>query len=83
MKEIKINFEDFNSPRELHEYLAEELCFPFYYGKNLDALYDCLTDLPEPLFVRLEGSAAFSKGFRRVFASAAGKKLVVSERYNG
>lgn len=28
-----------------HVYLQEKLNLPEYYGKNLDALYDCLTDL--------------------------------------
>ena len=31
----------------LHASLAEQFCFPDYYGRNLDALFDCLTDLPE------------------------------------
>lgn len=30
-----------------HTRIARILDFPDYYGKNLDALYDCLTDLPE------------------------------------
>lgn len=30
---------------EAHGYLAKALGFPEYYGKNLDALYDCLTDM--------------------------------------
>lgn len=28
-----------------HDYLKEALNFPDYYGKNLDALYDCLTEI--------------------------------------
>lgn len=28
-----------------HDYLKKALNFPDYYGKNLDALYDCLTDI--------------------------------------
>lgn len=28
-----------------HGYLAEVFGFPPYYGRNLDALYDCLTEL--------------------------------------
>ncbi len=28
-----------------HDYLAEVFNFPDYYGKNLDALYDCLTEI--------------------------------------
>ncbi|MDD6345358.1 MAG: barstar family protein [Oscillospiraceae bacterium] len=33
------------SPEELHEELAQKLGFPEYYGKNLDALYDCLSEM--------------------------------------
>lgn len=33
------------SREQLHRAFAEALAFPDYYGKNLDALYDCLTDL--------------------------------------
>lgn len=28
-----------------HDYLMEVLGLPDYYGKNLDALYDCLTEM--------------------------------------
>ena len=47
MQTIVIRGNKFETIREVHEYLADELCFPDYYGKNLDALYDVLTDLPE------------------------------------
>lgn len=30
---------------EGHDYLMEAFDFPDYYGKNLDALYDCLTEI--------------------------------------
>ena len=29
-----------------HARLKETLSFPVWYGGNLDAMYDCLTDLP-------------------------------------
>ena len=29
---------------ELHDALARELALPAWYGRNLDALYDCLTE---------------------------------------
>lgn len=31
--------------RDGHDYLMEALNLPYYYGKNLDALYDCLTEM--------------------------------------
>lgn len=33
--------------QELHERIAGALNFPDWYGYNLDALMDCLTDLDE------------------------------------
>ncbi len=39
---------------EAHTYLAEALDLPEYYGRNLDALYDCLTELG-PTELTLEG----------------------------
>ena len=33
--------------RSGHDYLKELFDFPDYYGKNLDALYDCLGDLSD------------------------------------
>jgi len=34
-----------NEREGAHEYLAEVFSFPAYYGKNLDALFDCLGEM--------------------------------------
>ena len=34
-----------NERKEAHEYLKEVFSFPEYYGKNLDALFDCLGEM--------------------------------------
>ena len=36
----------------LHDRLADSLGFPQWYGRNLDALYDCLTDIGEETEIR-------------------------------
>lgn len=39
--------------RKLHDTLAGSLKLPDWYGRNLDALYDCLSDLQEEAEIRL------------------------------
>lgn len=34
-----------NTRENAHSHLQEQLGLPDYYGRNLDALYDCLTDM--------------------------------------
>ena len=41
-----------------HSHLAERLDLPTYYGRNLDALYDVLTDIGEDTQIILEDPAA-------------------------
>ena len=47
MKEIMIHCDQIASLAEIHDILARELDFPQWYGRNLDALHDCLTSLCE------------------------------------
>ena len=57
---IIINCENLLNREQAHEYLAKILDFPDYYGKNLDALFDCLTELSDCTIV-LMGEEALSK----------------------
>ena len=41
----KIHFTKISSFSDLHELLKESLDLPYYYGENLDALYDCLREI--------------------------------------
>lgn len=61
------------SAKELHQLLAQALPFPDWYGSNLDALYDCLTELEEPTHVILRNwttAEPFIWGFHRAMADA-------------
>lgn len=51
-----------------HDYLKEALALPDYYGKNLDALYDCLTELDETEIQFVNLDAAGDSYFSRVLS---------------
>ena len=48
MKRLKVNGKEIAEKSALHRLVASQLGFPDWYGNNLDALYDCLTDISEP-----------------------------------
>ena len=66
------------SREEAHEYIASELNFPEYYGKNLDALEDCLGDMPEDTHIEIlfkekavENMGRYAEKIFRVFERVA------------
>jgi len=48
MKTIVIDGNEMRTREVAHVYLARRLSLPDHYGKNLDALYDCLNEISEP-----------------------------------
>ena len=55
-----------------HAYLQQQLALPAYYGRNLDALYDCLTELPptEIYMENLDEAGIFYPVIKHVMHSA-------------
>ena len=43
--QIRLAPENFKTRETAHTYLKEILHLPDYYGRNLDALYDCLCEI--------------------------------------
>lgn len=53
MAEITLDGMEIQSMEEVHDLFARGLDLPEWYGRNLDALFDCLTDAHELVTVRL------------------------------
>ena len=80
MKYVFLDGEKIISNADLHECFAAALDFPEYYGKNLDALHDALTDITEPVTVIAVNTAALEehltrrKGFLRLMEDLTEEK---------
>lgn len=68
-----------------HDYLAKELELPDYYGHNLDALFDCLTEMVNTTIElknvdKMDAMGDYSKAMIAVFEEAdkANESLKVS-----
>ncbi len=70
MKTITLDCAGLENAQALHEALAEALQFPEWYGKNLDALYDCLAAIHEETQLTVLRLPAFASGFRVVLQDA-------------
>ncbi len=74
MNKYLINCEKIDSREEMHTALSNALSFPDWYGRNLDALYDMLTDIGEETLIQLVDWSSlgdFAMGFANVMAQAA------------
>ncbi len=61
MEIILLDGRRMTSRPEAHTYLAEALRFPSYYGRNLDALADCLSELGPEITVILSDADALRR----------------------
>lgn len=76
MNRIQLSAAQWHSEKDVHDALAKALAFPDYYGRNLDALHDCLTSLDDTQLVIEDCAAAGERiekwpGFLAVFFDSA------------
>ena len=74
---VFIDGKKINSKQQLHTYFADEMNFPEWYGKNLDALYDCVTDITEETEIEIinrpalhEHLGKYAKAFEKMLRDA-------------
>ena len=74
IKNIRIDFTAIAGITDAHLRIAEALQFPDHYGKNLDALFDCLAEICNPVAVTLcrprqlrehDAARVFGRGSRK------------------
>ena len=76
---VLCDFARLQTAEAVYDHLEKELSFPAYFGRNLDALHDCLTDVGTPTRLVLTGTdSPCGQHFLRVFRDAARKNRNLS-----
>ena len=80
MQQCEINGAEIHSRAGLHDVLSRTLQLPAWYGRNLDALHDCLTDISTDTILYIThpdalrtGLDAYAEIFLQVLTDAAGE----------
>lgn len=78
MHEVRLDGRHMMTREDAHDILARKLDFPAYYGRNLDALADSLSEINVPMLITLshaddmiEGLGAYGETLVSVLADAA------------
>ena len=58
MKRVSLDAKKMVEKEKMHEYFAKKFDLPEHYGKNLDALFDCLCEINEPTLIKLKNENA-------------------------
>ena len=82
MRVVLLNGYQIRDRRELHTHLARVLELPDWYGANLDALLDCLTNPCLPTVLQILGMDALTSALGEDYADALCRVLVRAHREN-
>ena len=64
MKIVILDAKKMLEKEKMHEYFAKKFDLPEYYGKNLDALFDCLCEINEPTLIKLKNEDALEASIK-------------------
>ena len=68
MKSVSLDAKKMVEKEKMHEYLAKKFDLPEHYGRNLDALFDCLCEINEPTLIKLKNENALDEGKKESLA---------------
>ncbi len=85
MDRFILDAKEMTSVEMAHKYIAQMMSFPDYYGENLDALWDMLSEICEPTEIVLQGYELLKKQLGKdaeelvqVFVNAQGENEEVT-----
>ncbi|WP_103605136.1 barstar family protein [Campylobacter concisus] len=64
MKSVILDAKKMLEKENMHEYFAKKFDLPEYYGKNLDALFDCLCEINEPTLIKIKNENALDSAIK-------------------
>ena len=81
MKRVIVNCKRVKDSADLYNLFEKKLRAPEYFGRNLDALHDCLTDVFEDVSIVLDDPEALKENLGECFSRLT-EVLTVSAQEN-
>ena len=83
----RVDFREVKYYMEIHEVLKRDLDFPDYYGGDLDALWDCLTDMLGGInYIEIYGFDVIKKKYpeesKEIYAILQETKHAYNDKYS-
>ena len=64
MKIVILDAKKMLEKEKMHEYFAKKFDLPEHYGRNLDALFDCLCEINESTLIKLKNEDALEASIK-------------------
>lgn len=82
-KLIKLNFKEINSEDDFQNLLIHTFDLPYYYGKNEDAFWDCLTEYFGDETIEIQGLSSLCEPIKSSAKSYVDMLLEYENETNG
>lgn len=81
MKKHVIDGASITDWESFHDTFAQEFAFPGYYGRNMDAWNDCMSDIEGPISLLIENAGVLKEKNPEIFEALAECTAFVNWRF--
>lgn len=76
MKKITVDFNILDTKEKLYDFISEQLEFPDWFGRNADALHDCISEINDTVEIAVKGSGDWTKPIIAALRDAENVRLL-------
>jgi len=76
MKKITVDFNILDTKEKFYDFISERLEFPDWFGRNADALHDCICEMDDTVEISVKGGGDWTKPILAALEDAENVRLI-------